>query len=83
MNSKGVKDMILCEWKDFNTDAENYTLESFENTIEDEFEAMMIEEGKDIPSYIWTVNYVVVIKRSARMYNDISFVKIQRNPVCE
>ncbi|WP_335872853.1 hypothetical protein [Bacillus sp. 2205SS5-2] len=75
--------MILCEWKDFNTDAENYTLESFENTIEDEFEAMMIEEGKDIPSYIWTVNYVVVIKRSARMYNDISFVKIQRNPVCE
>ncbi|MEI5906800.1 hypothetical protein WAK64_06975 [Bacillus spongiae] len=75
--------MILCEWKDFNTDADTYTLETFENTVEDEFEAMMVMDGEDIPSYIWTVNYVVIIKRSARMYNDISFIKIPRNPVCE
>ncbi|KYD27497.1 hypothetical protein B4109_3115 [Geobacillus stearothermophilus] len=38
---------------------------------------------QDIPSYIWTANYVVIVKRNTRMYNDISFEKIPRNPVCE
>ncbi|WLR42448.1 hypothetical protein LC087_17375 [Bacillus carboniphilus] len=75
--------MILCEWKDFHTDAETYTQEVFEDLIGDEFEAMMIKEEEKIPSYIWTVNFVVIIKRSARMFNDISFEKIPRNPVCE
>ncbi|ANB60628.1 hypothetical protein [Anoxybacteroides amylolyticum] len=75
--------MLLCEWRDFSTDAATYTLESFEEMIGDEFEAMMFEEGNDIPSYIWTVNYVVIIKRNTRMYNDISFTKIPRNPACE
>ena len=75
--------MILCEWKDFTTDTENYSQQIFEELVEDEFEAMMFEEGEKVPSYIWTVNYVCIIKTSARMYNDISITKIQRNPVCE
>ncbi|PLR78547.1 hypothetical protein CU633_04780 [Bacillus sp. V3-13] len=75
--------MIICEWKDFSTDAETYTRELFEEMVQDEFEAMMIEEGNQIPSYIWTANYVVLIRRNSRMYNDISFDKIPRNPVCE
>ncbi|MBB5324091.1 hypothetical protein HNQ34_001183 [Anoxybacillus tepidamans] len=37
--------MIVCEWRDF-----SYTLESFEEMIGDEFEAMMFEDGDDIPS---------------------------------
>jgi hypothetical protein len=79
----GVRTMILCEWRDFSTDAATYTLESFEEMIGDSFEAMMFEEGNDIPSYIWTANYVVIIRRNTRMYHDISFTKIPRNPVCE
>ena len=75
--------MLVCEWRNFSTDAETYTLELFEEMIGDEFEAMMFEDDQDIPSYIWTVNYVVIVKRNTRMYNDISFVKIPRNPVCE
>ncbi|KGP70808.1 hypothetical protein [Pontibacillus yanchengensis] len=75
--------MILCEWRDFSTDTETYTLNVFENNVGDEFEAMMVEDGQEIPSFIWTVNHVVIIKQNARMYKDISFVKIPRNPVCE
>ena len=75
--------MLICEWRNFSTDAETYTLELFEEMIGDEFEAMMFEDDQDIPSYIWTVNYVVIVKRNTRMYNDISFTKIPRNPVCE
>ncbi|CUA79746.1 hypothetical protein GCM10022628_10740 [Anoxybacillus suryakundensis] len=75
--------MLVCEWRNFSTDAETYTLELFEEMIGDEFEAMMFEDDQDIPSYIWTVNYVVIVKRNTRMYNDISFTKIPRNPVCE
>ncbi len=75
--------MLVCEWRNFSTDAETYTLELFEEMIGDEFEAMMFEDDQDIPSYIWTVNYVVIVKRNTRMYNDISFEKIPRNPVCE
>ncbi|ACJ35168.1 MAG: hypothetical protein KatS3mg080_0935 [Anoxybacillus sp.] len=75
--------MLICEWRNFSTDAETYTLELFEEMIGDEFEAMMFEDDQEIPSYIWTVNYVVIVKRNTRMYNDISFTKIPRNPVCE
>ncbi|MFC4319922.1 hypothetical protein [Litchfieldia salsa] len=75
--------MILCEWKDFSTDTETYTLENFEEIVGDEFEAMMIEDGKTIPSYIWTTNFVCLLKQNTRMYNDISITKILRNPVCE
>ena len=79
----GVRSMILCEWKNFSTDTETYTQEFFEQQVEDEFEAMMLENNATIPSYIWTVNFVVIIKSNSRMYHDISFIKIPRNPVCE
>lgn len=74
--------MILCDWKDFSTDTELYTQEIFEELVGDEFEAMMIEDG-DIPSYVWTVNFVCILKKNTRMYHDISITKIPRNPVCE
>ncbi|GGD23207.1 hypothetical protein [Pontibacillus salipaludis] len=74
--------MILCEWQDFTTDTETYTLELFEQSLGDKFKAMMLEDGQEIPSYIWTTNHVVMIKQNARMYKDISFVKIPRNPAC-
>ncbi|MCT2536175.1 hypothetical protein NC661_17200 [Aquibacillus koreensis] len=72
--------MILYEWKNFGTETDIYTRESFEAEIGDEFEAMMFDEKKDIPSLIWTKNFVVNIKPIARMYRDVSFVKIPRNP---
>ncbi|WP_216830831.1 hypothetical protein [Alkalihalobacterium elongatum] len=75
--------MILCQWKDFSTDTETYSLEMFEALVGDEFEAMMFEEGKEIPTYIWTVNFVCIINENSKLYNDISITKIQRNPVCE
>ncbi|MBU9710335.1 hypothetical protein [Evansella tamaricis] len=74
---------LLCEWTDFSTDTETYTQEIFEDLIGDEFEAMMFEDNHDIPSYIWTINFVCIIKRSTRMINDISVTKIPRNPACE
>lgn len=75
--------MLVCEWKDFSTDAELYTQEVFEETIGDEFEAMMFKDDNRIPSYIWTVNFVIIVKRSSKVLTDISFEKIPRNPVCE
>lgn len=75
--------MILCQWKDFSTDTETYSQQMFEEIVEDEFDAMLFEDGKEIPSYIWTVNYVCIIKMNSKMYKDISITKIQRNPVCE
>jgi hypothetical protein len=75
--------MMVCEWQDFSTDAEAFTLEVFEETVGDEFEAMMFKENEDIPSYIWTVNFVVMVKKSSRILTDITFEKIPRNPVCE
>lgn len=74
--------MILCEWKDFSTDTDTYTRKMFEQIVNDEFEAMMIEDEGPIPTFIWTTNYVCVLKRNSRMYNDISITKILRNPVC-
>jgi hypothetical protein len=75
--------MMLCEWKDFSTDAEVFTQEVFEEFIGDEFEAMMFKEDEQVPSYIWTVNYVVIVKKYKKVLTDISFEKIPRNPVCE
>ncbi|WP_407271726.1 hypothetical protein [Radiobacillus sp. PE A8.2] len=73
--------MILHEWKEFGTDTDVYTKEVFEKEIGDRFEAMLFEGEKDIPTYIWTTNFVVSIKPNARMYKDLSFVKIPRNPL--
>lgn len=75
--------MMICQWKEFSTDAETYTLEVFEETIGDEFEAMMLRENEEVPSYIWTTNYVIIVKKSTKFISDVSFEKIPRNPVCE
>ncbi|GAA0427616.1 MAG: hypothetical protein ACQEWU_02615 [Bacillota bacterium] len=72
--------MILNEWKEFSTDAESYTQERFEQQVGDAFEAMCFEENQDTPNYIWTKHYVVVIKPNTRIFKDISFVKVPRNP---
>ncbi|NHM32623.1 hypothetical protein [Neobacillus terrae] len=75
--------MMLCEWKTFSTDSEIFTLDTFEDVIGDEFEAMMFKESEEIPAYIWTVNFVVIVKRCSKVFTDIYFEKIPRNPVCE
>jgi hypothetical protein len=75
--------MMLCEWKPFSTDSETYTQEVFEETVGDEFEAMMFKDNENIPSYIWTVNFVIIVKKYSKVLNDISFEKIPRNPYCE
>ncbi|MDQ0155686.1 hypothetical protein [Robertmurraya andreesenii] len=75
--------MIICEWKTFSTDTETHTQETFEEIVQDEFEAMMYKEHESIPSYIWTINYVIIVKRSSKILSEISFEKIPRNPVCE
>ncbi|MBS4178852.1 hypothetical protein [Lederbergia citrea] len=74
--------MILCEWKSFSTDTETYTLQAFEEAVEDEFEAMMYK-GDEIPTVIWTSNYVIIVKKFSTLTTDIMFEKIPRNPVCE
>jgi hypothetical protein len=75
--------MMLCEWRSFSTDSETYTQEAFEETVGDEFEAMMFKDNENIPSYIWTVNFVILVKQYSKVLTDISFEKIPRNPVCE
>lgn len=75
--------MIICDWKTFTTDTETYTQDVFEKLIEDEFEAMMIHNNDPLPSYIWTVNYVIIVKKCSKVISDITFEKIPRNPVCE
>ncbi|MCM3575778.1 hypothetical protein LC048_10150 [Mesobacillus subterraneus] len=75
--------MMYCEFKPFSTDTETYTQEMLEEVIGDEFEAMMYKDDTEIPAYIWTVNFVVIVKRSTKFVTDISFEKIPRNPVCE
>ncbi len=81
---KTITRKLFCEWRSFSTDTETYTQETFEDLVGDEFEAMMFEkEDQEIPSYIWTTNFVCIIKRSTRMINDISVTKIPRNPACE
>lgn len=59
-----------------------YTQEAFEETVGDEFEAMMFKDNENIPSYIWTVNFVIIVKKYSKVLTDISFEKIPRNPVC-
>jgi hypothetical protein len=75
--------MMICEWRSFSTDSETYTQEAFEETVGDEFEAMMFKDNENIPSYIWTVNFVILVKKYSKVLTDISFEKIPRNPVCE
>lgn len=75
--------MMVCEWRPFSTDTETYSLEAFEELIGDEFEAMMFKDTDDIPAYIWTVNFVIKVKRNTKFITDLSFEKIPRNPVCE
>ncbi|MDR7077006.1 hypothetical protein J2Y03_002029 [Neobacillus niacini] len=75
--------MMVCEWKSFSTDSETYTKETFEETVGDEFEAVMFKDNENIPCYIWTVNFVIIVKKYSKVLNDISFEKIPRNPVCE
>ncbi|QIZ08997.1 hypothetical protein HFZ78_21740 [Priestia megaterium] len=75
--------MMVCEWKTFSTDSETYTLEVFEEAVGDEFEALYFKENEEIPAYIWTVNYVVIVKKYSKVLTDILFEKIPRNPVCE
>lgn len=72
--------MISTRWKDFGTDSEFYTQTLFEKQLADHFEALYLEEGNEIPSYIWTERYVVVVKSNTRMINDVSFLKYPRNP---
>ena len=38
--------MMYCEWKSFSTDTETYTQEIFEETVGDEFEAMMFKDDE-------------------------------------
>ncbi|WP_080844733.1 hypothetical protein [Cytobacillus gottheilii] len=73
--------MMVYEWKTFVTDREEYTQTSFEALIGDVFECMMFTEDDHIPSYIWTVNYVIIVKRSSKIFTDITFDKVPRNPV--
>lgn len=75
--------MILCTWKSFSTDTDTYTLEAFEEVIGDKFEAMIMRKNEEIPTVIWTVNYVIIVKRLSRITNEVYFEKIPRNPVCE
>lgn len=74
--------MMVYEWKPFATDTEEYTQASFEVLVNDGFESMMFKGDDPIPSYIWTVNYVVIVKRSSKIMTDITFEKIPRNPAC-
>ncbi len=73
--------MMVYEWMPFTTDREEYTQTSFEAVISDAFESMFFAEDDPIPTYIWTVNYVVIVKRSSKIFTDITFKKVPRNPV--
>ncbi|MBT2655711.1 hypothetical protein J7E81_10765 [Bacillus sp. ISL-18] len=75
--------MMICEWQTFSTDSETYTQEIFEELVGDPFEAMLMKENEEIPCCIWTVNYVVIVKKYSKVLTEILFEKIPRNPVCE
>lgn len=80
---KTINRPMMCEWRDFSTDTETYTRTVFEAKVGDKFDAMMFDsETDEIPSYIYTKNYVCIIRRNTRMINDISITKIPRNPDC-
>ncbi|MCM3585595.1 hypothetical protein M3182_07515 [Mesobacillus maritimus] len=75
--------MITCHWKSFSTDTETYTLDAFEQSVGDKFEAMMVKDSDSIPTVIWTNNHVIIVRKISRITNEIYFEKISRNPVCE
>ncbi|WP_071394420.1 hypothetical protein [Bacillus tuaregi] len=75
--------MMVCKWMNFSTDTETYTQDDFEGLVGDRFEAMVIKESTKLPSYIWTNNFVVIVKNNSSKFSDISFEKIPRNPVRE
>ncbi|WP_138418816.1 hypothetical protein [Aquibacillus sediminis] len=72
--------MILNEWKPFRTNTDFYTQAEFEEKIGDSFEAMIYSDHADLPNYIWTKNFVVTIKLNSKVFKDVSFIKIPRNP---
>lgn len=72
--------MISTTWKNFDTDSEFYTQSTFERKVGDTFESMHFEKGKNIPNYIWTNKFVILVKINTRMINDVSFIKVPRNP---
>ncbi|MGM9987465.1 MAG: hypothetical protein ACI35O_09580 [Bacillaceae bacterium] len=74
--------MVLCEWKDFSTETETYTKERFEREMDDEFEAMIVDET-GFPTFIWTVNYVILVTKRSKIIEEVEFTKYPRNPVCE
>ncbi len=73
---------MLCEWRDFSTETETYTLERFESLIGDEFEAMQIDSD-GFPKCIWTTNFVVLVTKRIKILEEVDFTKIPRNPVCD
>ena len=81
---KTITSKLYCDWYTFSTDTETYTQDFFEEIVGDEFEAMMFANGNlDLPSFIWTTNFVCILKKNTRLINDISITKIPRNPACE
>ncbi len=90
MNSEQIKEvikggniMLSYEWIDFSTDTDFYNQATFEEKIGDQFEALFLERNKAYPSMIWTKHYVILLKNTSRMYQDLTFIKIARNPTQE
>ena len=75
--------MVSYEWMDFSTDTDFYSQAAFEEKIGDQFEALLLEHNKAYPSMIWTKHYVILLKNKTRMYQDLTFIKIARNPTQE
>lgn len=74
--------MIHCEWVDFMYENELLSEESFEELVNDTFQAIMVDEN-NFPQYIWTANFVIIVTRRMKLLEEIEFRKIPRNPVCE
>lgn len=74
--------MIHCEWVDFMYENELLSEESFEELVNDTFQAIMVDEN-NFPQYIWTANFVIIVTRRMKLLEEIQFRKIPRNPVCE
>ncbi|WP_058305836.1 hypothetical protein [Gracilibacillus massiliensis] len=72
--------MIYYEWIDFKTDTNYYSQQTFEEDVGDQFEAVLFEKEKVHPTIIWTKQYVILVKTTTRMYQDITFIKIARHP---
>ncbi|MGN8647688.1 hypothetical protein ACTNEO_17060 [Gracilibacillus sp. HCP3S3_G5_1] len=72
--------MIYYEWIDFKTDTDYYSQETFEEKVDDPFEALLLEDNKIYPTMIWTKHYAILLKNTTRMYQDLTFMKIPRNP---